>query len=307
MTPMCILLSCCAARVAWKLRRNPGPPHAFPCILRTEAGDTSAADTDAARGTVARTAVVAIAAMPLTLAGALRLAMTLPCWSWLCALAKPLRRKCLSPVHIAAAMPPARCMVKSCVAVWSCLLLVGCDSRCAPPLAAPCCGGTSFALSFCQCLSITKPAMVPARAVRGQTWRAYTKRRAAQFDQGPDATPRACWMGLPVTGICGYWSGASRTALLGSRKSQSERSSEDARLLAAVEEGNVGAVQEILVAGGSPVATDDWGTTCLQAAVKGGHVEVVRALLSAGADANVASTSDDETTPLHCAVLKGPD
>ena len=216
------------------------------------------------------------------------------------------RRKCLPRVQIAA-MPPARCiMVKSCVAVWSCLLLVSCDSRCAPPLAAPGCGGTSFALSWCRSLSGRKPAMVPTR-VLGETQRAYTKRKTAWFDQGPDATPRACWMGLSVTGICGHWSRTSRTALRGSGRSQSERSSEDARLLAAVKEGNEEAVQEILVAGGSPAAADDWGTTCLQAAVKGGHIEVVRALLSAGADANVASTSDDETTPLHCAVHKGPD
>ena len=47
-----------------------------------------------------------------------------------------------------------------------------------------------------------------------------------------------------------------------------------AALLDAVSQGNFSAVQQALVAGGSTEAVDDWGTSCLHTAVKGGHTEV---------------------------------
>ena len=52
-----------------------------------------------------------------------------------------------------------------------------------------------------------------------------------------------------------------------------QKSTEEA-LLAAVDAGDAEDVDRILKAGASAQTTDDWGTTCLQMAVKAGHSEV---------------------------------
>lgn len=49
----------------------------------------------------------------------------------------------------------------------------------------------------------------------------------------------------------------------------------DATLLTAIEDGDALAVQSALASGANPAATDDWGTACLQTAVKKGHTEVL--------------------------------
>jgi len=53
----------------------------------------------------------------------------------------------------------------------------------------------------------------------------------------------------------------------------------DATLLAAIEDGDALAVQISLAAGASLSATDEWGTTCLYAAVKTGQTEVLTLIL----------------------------
>ena len=47
-----------------------------------------------------------------------------------------------------------------------------------------------------------------------------------------------------------------------------------ATLLEAAKEGDLGTVERALKAGARTTATDDWGTTCLHLAVKGGHIQV---------------------------------
>ena len=50
----------------------------------------------------------------------------------------------------------------------------------------------------------------------------------------------------------------------------------DAALLTAAEAGDAAGVQRALAGGASAAAANDWGTTCLQDSVKGGHAEVTR-------------------------------
>ena len=72
------------------------------------------------------------------------------------------------------------------------------------------------------------------------------------------------------------------------------------RLLAAAEEGSVCAVQTLVDAGAVPDGLPEQEWTPLRAASFNGHLEVVRILLSAGAQVNGA-----EDTPLMLAVWKG--
>lgn len=72
------------------------------------------------------------------------------------------------------------------------------------------------------------------------------------------------------------------------------------RLLLAAERGDVSAVQTLVDAGAVPDGLQEQEWTPLQAASFNGHVEVVRTLLSAGAQVNIA-----EDTPLMLAVWKG--
>jgi hypothetical protein len=115
-------------------------------------------------------------------------------------------------------------------------------------------------------------------------------------------------------------------------------------LAEAAKEGDVDKVQALLGEGAEADGSDDWGATALHLAVKGGHTEVetayflfgvacihaasarpgpcpgnaaltwpeldpprqaAKALLQAGANVQLASASDDETSPLHYAAGVG--
>ncbi len=76
----------------------------------------------------------------------------------------------------------------------------------------------------------------------------------------------------------------------------------DRHLLAAAEEGVVPAVKALLDAGAAPNGLPDQEWTPLKAASFNGHVEVVRTLLSAGAQVN---RTEDEDTPLMFAAWRG--
>ena len=86
------------------------------------------------------------------------------------------------------------------------------------------------------------------------------------------------WRLLHVHPACSRYGIAARIALGADKRSGRDTGGSrivDATLLAAIEDGDTLAVQRSLAAGASPLATDEWGTTCLYAAVKTGQTEVL--------------------------------
>mmetsp|Transcript_10921 Transcript_10921/g.17173 ORF Transcript_10921/g.17173 Transcript_10921/m.17173 type:complete len:281 (-) Transcript_10921:463-1305(-) len=75
----------------------------------------------------------------------------------------------------------------------------------------------------------------------------------------------------------------------------------NAKLAAAAVRGDLDLVIDLIAQGSNASATDEWGSSCLNLAIKGGHVQVAKYLLEEGADPAKASMSDDETTTLHTA------
>ncbi|KAL3671737.1 hypothetical protein V7S43_003647 [Phytophthora oleae] len=65
--------------------------------------------------------------------------------------------------------------------------------------------------------------------------------------------------------------------------------------------GELGCIQELIKAGGSPSATDSNGRNALHHACRKDHDEVVRYLVST-AKVNINSRSENQDTPLHKAV-----
>ena len=86
------------------------------------------------------------------------------------------------------------------------------------------------------------------------------------------------WLLLHVHPAYSRYGNAARTVLGADKRSGRDTGGSsviDATLLAAIEDGDALAVQISLAAGASPSATDEWGTTCLYAAVKTGQTEVL--------------------------------
>ena len=78
-------------------------------------------------------------------------------------------------------------------------------------------------------------------------------------------------------------------------------------LILAAKEGNIEAVKQHLAAGTDVNVKDHFARTPLSAAAYFGHKEVVRLLISKGADVNTTVTSGDfkGETPLHNAAWQG--
>ena len=74
--------------------------------------------------------------------------------------------------------------------------------------------------------------------------------------------------------------------------------------LRAAHRGDVTAVRDFLDDGFLPNARNEVGCTALMSAARGGQVEVIRFLLSRGADAKLADKNG--FTALHCAVMQPP-
>ena len=67
-----------------------------------------------------------------------------------------------------------------------------------------------------------------------------------------------------------------QTALgAGHHNGQAKNGQAEIALLSAAEDGNLDEVQRALAVGANPGGFNDWGTSCLQIAVKNGHAEVL--------------------------------
>jgi len=95
----------------------------------------------------------------------------------------------------------------------------------------------------------------------------------------------------------------ARTGAGGAVGGEEFDAAETAKLIAAVQAGNLVAVKAALDHGADPNAKDNLDCTPLHNAAQLGHLDVVQALLAAGAEVNAKDNVD--RTPLHNAARRG--
>ncbi|KAJ1482802.1 ankyrin repeat-containing domain protein [Baffinella frigidus] len=143
-------------------------------------------------------------------------------------------------------------------------------------------------------------ALVPAPRIHSPPALAFSAAPLLNFLSGQPHTSRSAktCSSLPRTRAAPLRTGRASGALLLAAKVEGD-------LAEAVSEGNVQEMLSLLAGGADAGGGDDWGATVLHLAVKRGHLEAAKVLLEAGAVVHKASTTDDETSPLHAAAGAG--